>query len=410
MRLSENPASGTRSGSVSLILPLVPGRALPSHEVAVYRQILEEDDSFESVEVVISRGSHALSRNPDAGPAFNRFTESRSHGKDVLHVVVEGEGWSLLARAGMLAATGDYLIVLDLERRYSPELLARLIEPVCTGEGNLSVAVAHNQRSLFLRWSRSRFGLGLVSRFFLGTSDAFSGLFAVRRSDWVSVLETMSPKGSSLVLDMLIRSKARCIDVPVNVDDQFQSRLLGFRDLRQLKHMLDRRFGNYSRLAQFCCVGASGMFVDLSFYALLQWLLSFTWLASTRVAFLGSPSHLAIARVLAIGIALVWNFALNRRLTFNDARKGDVFRQFLTYALSNAIAIFVSLTLSLVLPAKVPIFASHRLAAAVVGIVLATGISFSMSRWLVFGRRPPDRKPPSYLALDPQVGEPSSVI
>jgi len=151
------------------------------------------------------------------------------------------------------------------------------------------------------------------------------------------------------------------------------------------------------------------MVVDLSFYALLQWLLSFTWLASTKAAFIGGSWHQAIARATAIGIALVWNFALNRRLTFNDARKGDVFRQFMTYTLSNAIAIMLSLTLSLLLPARVAFFARHRLAAAVVGIVAATGISFSTSRWLVFGRRP-ELKPASYLPLDQPIGEPSSVI
>jgi dolichol-phosphate mannosyltransferase len=388
MRSSENPAARTRSGSVSLILPLVSGRTLPSDEVARFRKILEEKDSFDTVEVVITRGADAGSPNSVAEADSGRLQAPRSNGKDVRQIVVEGQAWGALARAGMLAATGEYLIVLDLERQYSPELLTRLIEPVCTSEGDLSVAVAHNHRSLFLRWSRSRFGLGLVSRYFLGTSDAFSGLFALRRSDWLPVLENMTPRGSSLVLDMLVKSKARCIDVPVTVDERFQSRQLGFRDLRQLKHLLDRRFGNYSRLVQFCMVGASGMFIDLTFYALLQWLLSFTWLASTQGALFGGFGHLATARVLAIGIALVWNFTLNRRLTFNDARKGDVVRQFMTYLMSNAIAILVSLTLSLYLPAQIPFFARHRLAAAVVGIVAATGISFSMSRWLVFGRRP----------------------
>jgi dolichol-phosphate mannosyltransferase len=184
-----------------------------------------------------------------------------------------------------------------------------------------------------------------------------------------------------------MRSQARCIDVPVTGDDRFQSRLIGFRDLRQLKHMLDRRFGNYSRLVQFCMVGASGMVVDLSFYALLQLLLSVTWLAFTRTPIIGVSCHLVLSRSLAIGIALVWNFSLNRRLTFNDAQKGDVIRQFMTYVLSNAVAVLFSLTLSLVLPTRVAFFARHRLAAAVVGIVVATGISFSMSRWLVFGRR-----------------------
>ncbi len=54
-------------------------------------------------------------------------------------------------------------------------------------------------------------------------------------------------------------------------------------------------------------------------------------------------------------------------------------------------AIALSFTIRLYLPTKVGFFARHRLAAAVVGIVAATGISFSMSRWIVFSRRPDGR-------------------
>jgi dolichol-phosphate mannosyltransferase len=111
---------------------------------------------------------------------------------------------------------------------------------------------------------------------------------------------------------------------------------------------------------------------------------------------------LATAGALSILIALVWNFTLNRRLTFNDARRGSVARQFATYALGNALGIAVSLFLRLYLPLHIGFFARHRLAAAVVGIVVATGISFSMSRWVVFIRRPESRVAPSqaHLAVD----------
>ena len=129
------------------------------------------------------------------------------------------------------------------------------------------------------------------------------------------------------------------------------------------------------------------MVVDLSFYALFQWLLSATWLVSQTSKHFGFSWHLAISGALSIAIALLWNFTLNRRLTFNDARGGSWFRQFLTYALSNAVAIAVSFTLRLYLPMRVGFFSQHKLAAAVVGIVVATGISFSMSRWIVFARR-----------------------
>ena len=201
--------------------------------------------------------------------------------------------------------------------------------------------------------------------------------------------------GPSLVLELLLRRPSRCVDVPVPVGPQFRPQRFQFQDLRPLKHVLDGRYGSWSRLIQFCFVGASGMVVDLTFYALFQWLLSFTRLASVTSPRFGFSWNLAIAGALSIAIALLWNFTLNRRLTFNDARGGSWIRQFLTYALSNALAIALSFTVRLYLPTRVGFFARHRLAAAVVGIVGATGISFSMSRWIVFTRRPePKRRPP----------------
>jgi dolichol-phosphate mannosyltransferase len=130
------------------------------------------------------------------------------------------------------------------------------------------------------------------------------------------------------------------------------------------------------------------MIVDLTCYALFQAL--FVRLGSAPVSQIANQLfwRLAAARAIAILVALIWNFTLNRRLTFNDARSGSIARQFLTYTLGNALGIAVSMTLSLWLPLRVGFFGRHRLAAAVVGIVVATGISFSMSRWVVFIRRP----------------------
>ncbi len=387
MPLSENPEPSSRSGKLSLVLPLLSGQDFPYHEVARFRQILEDDGTFESVEVVMARGRDCDSWTA-AGVTSNGHSQSSlPNGDGVTQVVVDNATTFVsLARAGILAATGEYVIVLDVERNYSPETLPRMIEAVRVCGGDLAVAVAEHGSPPVLPGARSRFGLKFVSRFFLGTSDAFSGLFGLRRSDWVSILEKMEPtkgRGSSLVLDMLMRSPAGSVDVPVIVDRQFQHRLYGFGDLRQTKHMLDRRFGNYSRLIQFCLVGASGMVVDLTFYAFFQWVFSLALSTPGAV----SSWQLAIAAVLSIGIALVWNFLLNRRLTFNDALKGNIFKQFLTYALGNSIAIVFSLSVRLYLPARFAFFARHRLAAAVVGIITATGISFSTSRWVVFGRR-----------------------
>src|SRR5437588_10068202 len=98
---------------------------------------------------------------------------------------------------------------------------------------------------------------------------------------------------------------------------------LSLDDLRHLKRLADDRFGNASRLVQFCAVGASGMVVDLSSYALFQLIFSRTWMARQTFRLVGGPLDLAVAGALAIALALTWNFALNRRLTFSYARGGS---------------------------------------------------------------------------------------
>ena len=128
--------------------------------------------------------------------------------------------------------------------------------------------------------------------------------------------------------------------------------------------------------------------MDLTCYALFQAIFGRLWASPVGSSTSQFSWNLAAARAIAIFIALVWNFTLNRRLTFNDSRSGSILRQFAAYTLGNALGIAVSMTLSLWLPMHVTFFAQHRLAAAVVGIIVATGISFSMSRWVVFIRKP----------------------
>jgi dolichol-phosphate mannosyltransferase len=406
MRSTEDRRSSVRTGSVSLILPQTPGSVFAGHAVAEYRRILAEEAGNDSVEVIISSGrDDALSNGELTG-----IGSADEFGFLVRHVRSEGSDWPALVRAGLGAATGEHLVVLDVNRHYSPEALIGVIHPVSTAEFDLAVAVPRKGRTSLGSWVRSRLGFALFSRMMLGTSDVSSGLFALRRAVWDTNVKHGPARGSNLVLDALLRRHARCIDVPVSVDSRFQAGRIGLKDIRPLKRILDGRFGNYSRLVQFCIVGASGMVVDLSCYALLQFLLSFTWLAERRSALFGSTWHLAIAAAMSIAIALVWNFTLNRRLTFNDAHRGALLRQFLTYVFSNALAIVLSFSVRLLLPAHIGFFARHRLAAAVVGIVAATGISFSMARWLVFARRP-DLKLTTHFPLDHSaaVGQPTSV-
>ena len=146
-------------------------------------------------------------------------------------------------------------------------------------EVDLAIAVPMRGQDRALMTSVGRRLLGLTGRLTLGSSDIFSGLMAVRRSSLGGVPRAGPVRGTRLVLDLLARSGGVHRDVPVQTGpgDRLGLGSLGLDDVRQLKRVLDHRFGTFSRLVQFCMVGASGMIVDLTLYALLQSLFARFW-------------------------------------------------------------------------------------------------------------------------------------
>ncbi len=370
---------------VSLIAPLAPGSdTLVDRLVGYDARLRAAGYRVEVLAVADPRDQAVAASGLGPGPEY-RILRAETRGK------------AAAAYLGMQEAQGDVLLIVDLEKGYSPEDLLRLINPLVRGEADVAVASSHGGPRLGAELDPRRRLLGLIARPLTGIRDPSSGLIALTRTSHQARQHRPGPLGSRFVLELLVGSVGRRIEVPLARNTPPHRMNLFPSDLRLIKRLADDRFGNYSRLVQFCVVGASGMVVDLTTYAVLQVVFRATPLSRIKGFWLGAGQSLdlVLAAALAIAVALVWNFSLNRRLTFNDARQGSITRQFITYALSNALGIALSLTLRLFLPARIDFFARHRLAAAVVGIVAATGISFSMSRWVVFHRRtttaPPSR-------------------
>lgn len=352
---------------ISLIVPESPGPPATAGRIGAATTALE--GAGHDVEVVLVVEQPA---RPDSGPSGPwRVVAGVEPGR--VAAVIQG----------LREATGNVLVVFDPAKGYAAEDVVRVVRPLASGKADLAVGGR--------RWRGLRAPLGALGKFLLGTRDPWSGLIGLSREVFDEADASFRPVGQTFSFELLARVGGRWVEVPLRVaKGSAPSWRPDFDDLRHLKRLADHRFGNYSRLLQFCMVGGSGMVVDLTCYFLFQMAFRPTSLAHATLklndAFEVSAA-LAAARVLAIGVALVWNFSLNRRLTFSDAREGSLPKQFATYVLSNLLGILVSLTLSLGLPRKVPFFNAHKLAAAVVGIVAATGISFSMSRWVVFRRR-----------------------
>lgn len=353
---------------VSLILPTNPGDPRPDTAALAYRSALKA--AGYEVEILVATGPGMESASP-----LSEIARS---------VVATHAGLASAAMAGLEAARGDILIVLDPYLGYDPADLARIVAPLASGAADLVIA------SRALRSGRIGRMLGHVARPFTGSTDPLSGLVGVTRSSLFATFHTFRAVGAKFSLEMLSKVEGRRVDVAVKTSGATRRDRPGLDEVRHLKRLADHRWGNASRLIQFCFVGASGAVVDLFCYWLFQKVFATTALVNYVVYPTKVNWSLAGAGCSAILVAMLWNFMLNRRLTFSYARGGSFPKQCAAYVASNLPGVLVSLAIRLLLPRKVAFFNAHKLAAAVVGIVVATGLSFSMSRWVVFRRKPAD--------------------
>ncbi len=347
---------------VSLILPTIPGDPWPIEAALVYRSALEAAGHEVEILIVAGPGADVGEIDPGLGRS----------------VIATHPGLASAAIGGLDAARGEILVVVDPRGGYSANDLPRIVAPLASKSADLVVASRILESGLIGR------AIGQVAKPFTGSTDPLSSLVAVTRSALLASFHNFHVVGAKFSLEMLSKVEGRHQDMAVKTSGVTRRDRPGLDDIRHLKRIADHRWGNASRLLQFCFVGASGAIVDLFCYWVFQQLFELTPLVHYLVRPTRVQWSLAMAGSLSILVALLWNFTLNRRLTFSYARGGSLPHQCLAYIASNLPGVMVSLAFRLLLPRKVQFFNDHKLAAAVVGIIVATGISFSMSRWVVF--------------------------
>lgn len=132
---------------------------------------------------------------------------------------------------------------------------------------------------------------------------------------------------------------------------------------RQIRH----RHTEVTRTVLFGLVGLSGMAIDL---AALYLLLSIAGFSTARAA--------------AILLAMTWNFALNRAVTFRTESRDSIFRQYWRFVVSCSIGAAVNWTVSLLLASNVAICQEHVLLSAMGGVLAGFLLNFQLCRRWVF--------------------------
>lgn len=310
------------------------------------------------------------------------IAEQQRLGRPVRLVVRKDErGLSSAVIRGFREAEGDVLLCMDADLSHPPEriadMMARFREPgvdFVIGSRYVPGASTEEGWGVF-RWLNSR-GATLLARPLCRARDPMSGFFALRRETFQGAAP-LDPVGYKIGLELMVKCRCRAVrEVPIHFANRTRGQSkLSLREqvnyLRHIRRLANFRLGMVAQFLQFCLVGGAGAFVDLATYATLR----------------AGGLHLYGARALAIWLAMTFNFALNRRLTFSYSRAGAIVPQYLRFVATCSVGALVNWSLSVLLTGQVEFFREHIFLAAVCGILAGTIFNFTASYLWAFRRQ-----------------------
>ncbi len=303
---------------------------------------------------------------------------------------------------GMKRATGDVLVCMDADLSHPPEAIPQMLRKLLEGAdfviGSRYVKGGSTSDDWgFLRWINSRVATSLA-RPLTSARDPMAGFFALRRSTFAAG-RAFNPVGYKIGLEFIVKCGCeRVVEVPIHFEDRQlgKSKLTMRQQLLYIKHLrrlYTFKFGAWSQLAQFLTVGGLGTVVNL--------------LLLTAFLHIGLPPSPAVG--MAIVLSMGFNFVLNRRFSFGEARQESWIKQFFGFMTACSVGAVINYAVTLLFMGKA--FSMRPQLAALVGIAAATAFNFMASRYLVFRSshiRPPSAHVEAGDTKERRTGEPGA--
>ncbi len=298
----------------------------------------------------------------------------------------QNRGLSPAVIDGISQCNGNYVIVMDADLSHPPETVPEMVRKLASLEADFVIGSRYVEgggteaKWSFLRRLNSSIATLLVYPL-VKIKDPMSGFFAFRTDD-LPELRLLNPIGYKIGLEILIKGHfKKTAEIPIHFSDRIRGKsklsliqqILYLRHLRRLYHFLHPQA---MEIAQFIFVGAIGLFWDLLFYFVFQWM---------------GASHM-IARGLSFWPAVTSNWFLNRIMTFKERRhEGFATTQWLKFALVSAVGFLISWGTYVALTTQTVFFGNHRLTALLFGVALGTLFNFKLSDRVVYVRKSKDK-------------------
>jgi dolichol-phosphate mannosyltransferase len=220
-------------------------------------------------------------------------------------------GLASAVMTGLQQAQGTVCVVMDADLSHPPELVPQLVSTLEQDNADFVIGsryVKGGQVDSNWGWFRKLNSKAAtwLARGLTSAKDPMAGFFAIHRRS-VMATDGIRPVGYKIGLELLVRCRCRKVsEVPIQFSDRTRgtSKLTirqQWLNLCQLLTLYASRIHYAPAFVRFALVGISGMAVDLSTFSLTQ-----------------SLMPLGYARAFAIFIAMLWNYNLNRRITFSS--------------------------------------------------------------------------------------------
>jgi dolichol-phosphate mannosyltransferase len=329
--------------------------------------VLFVDDSDDGTEEVIESLSASVNRDVQV---IHRSAATRSGGL----------GGAVCA--GLEAARGTWVCVMDADLQHPPELIEQLLDKARGGDLDIVVASRFRDGGDVGTFGRARKFLSkgaalaahvVFPRRLHGVRDPMSGFFMFRRAA-VDPAE-LRPRGFKILLEILARSPQalRASEVGFHFGERHagESKASVGEARRYLAQLVAMRFGpRERRLAGFVTVGVTGLVVNTLLLALFTEGLGIHYLASAVLATQGSS---------------LWNFTLADRLVFReDGARHTRMRRLLMFLGVNNAALALRGPLLVLLTS---VIGMNYLVANVVSLVSLTLARFTAADFWIWSHR-----------------------
>jgi len=282
---------------------------------------------------------------------------------------------------GMRQARGRVLACMDADLSHSPERVPDLYRAVASGECDIAIGSRYvaggsiEEGWGLFRWLNSKVATALA-RGLTRARDPMGGFFAMRRDVFASA-PPLAPVGYKILLELLARCpQARAKELPIVFRDRkhgeskldLQQQLLYLRHLRRLYRF---RYPLLAEIALYGLVGLSGLVVDLLAFSVFFRLVHI---------------HHVTSRALSFVVAASWNWAWNRRVTFQGAPHRARLPQWAAFVFVSAVGFCLNCGIYYLLTKHSAFFYTWKELALVVGVAIGFASNYLGARVLVFGR------------------------